>query len=166
MKKLIIPKYLTRHMVLFICFLTMGVFFSNCISKGDIQTETGSEYPIQISKEYPQYFVTNTGETWIPIATNYLPSRFRDDGDNEAAYELMEDYFKKFSENGGNSMRIWISTAPLEVQYLYQIYLTSHPFDSTDKRRCCRLVEQYGFSYCFSKYYRVYQYPKGYQFLP
>ena len=32
-----------------------------------------SEYPIQVSKVYPLYFVTGKGETWIPIATNYLP---------------------------------------------------------------------------------------------
>lgn len=141
MKKLIIPKYLIRHMALFICFLTMSVFFSNCTSKGGIQTETGSKYPIQISEEYPQYFVTNTGATWIPIATNYLPSRFRDDGDNQAAYELMEDYFKKFSENGGNSMRIWISTAPLEIEDTKEGDYNPEKFKRIDKM--LELAEKY-----------------------
>lgn len=59
------------------------------------------------SKDWPRYFTTKEGDTWIPIATNYLPST------NNI---LVEDYFKKFSENGGNAMRIWISTAYLEVE--------------------------------------------------
>ena len=73
--------------------------------------------PIKISSVYPKYFETATGEAWIPIMTNYLPfSVDRDNEDDTAEFILVEDYFKKFSENGGNSMRIWISTAFLEIE--------------------------------------------------
>ena len=125
--------------------VTVSLFFLStalyCSCDGAGSKQSSSEPPIQISKEYPMYFVTNTGETWIPIATNYLPSRFRNEGDNAAAYELMEDYFKKFSENGGNSMRIWISTDPLEIEDTKEGVYNPKKFERID--RMLELAEKY-----------------------
>ena len=61
---------------------------------------------ITVSKTHPRYFEKN-GATWIPISTNYLPSH---------NFEEVEKYFKHFAENGGNAMRIWISTEFLEIE--------------------------------------------------
>lgn len=133
MKKLIESKYSTRDLVLFIYLFSIGLVFANCNSIDKTKTKIGSEFPILISEEYPQYFVTNTGVTWIPISTNYLPSGFTNDGDNQKAYELMEDYFKKFSENGGNSMRIWISTSPLEIEDTREGEYNPEKFKRIDK---------------------------------
>ncbi|GIZ15684.1 cellulase family glycosylhydrolase [Capnocytophaga catalasegens] len=61
---------------------------------------------IKVSHKYPLYF-ERAGQVWIPISTNYLP---------EGNMQQVEEYFKRFSENGGNSMRIWISTEFLEIE--------------------------------------------------
>ena len=61
---------------------------------------------ITVSKTHPRYFEKN-GVTWIPISTNYLPIQ---------NIEEAEKYFKHFAENGGNAMRIWISTEFLEIE--------------------------------------------------
>lgn len=133
MKKINVKKNLKRYFVLFFFLFSISLLFSNCNSNEEAKTEAVSEYPIQISEEYPQYFVTNTGETWIPIAINYLPSGFTNDGDNQKAYELMENYFREFSENGGNSMRIWISTAPLEIEDTREGEYNPEKFKRIDK---------------------------------
>ena len=65
-----------------------------------------SQANITVSKTHPRYFEKN-GATWIPISTNYLPSH---------NFEEVEKYFKHFAENGGNAMRIWISTEFLEIE--------------------------------------------------
>lgn len=62
---------------------------------------------ISNSKVWPHYFADQHEKPWIPIAINYLP---------EGRKEHIEAYFKKFSQNGGNAMRIWISTSYLEIE--------------------------------------------------
>ena len=37
-------------------------------------------------------------------------------GEEKQVFEEAEGYFKRFSENGGNSMRIWISSSFLEIE--------------------------------------------------
>ena len=65
-----------------------------------------SQANITVSKAHPRYFEKN-GTTWIPINTNYLPIQ---------NFEEAEKYFKHFAENGGNAMRIWVSTDFLEIE--------------------------------------------------
>ena len=65
-----------------------------------------SQANITVSKTHPRYFEKN-GATWIPISTNYLPIQ---------NFEEAEKYFKHFAENGGNAMRIWVSTDFLEIE--------------------------------------------------
>ena len=110
--------------------LLLAICFTYCFTGCGKQTD--SEPPIRISKEHPLYFEKSTGETWIPIATNYLPSRFRSNNDT-AALALMEDYFRKFSQNGGNSMRIWISTEPLEIEDTREGEYNPEKFERIDK---------------------------------
>lgn len=68
---------------------------------------------IRISSRNNAYFETAKGETWVPIMINYIvPS-----GQEESqALSTIESYFKNFSENGGNAMRIWISSPFLEIE--------------------------------------------------
>ena len=77
-------------------FLMLCLSSSLCLAQANIT----------VSKTHPRYFEKN-GATWIPISTNYLPSH---------NFEEVEKYFKHFAENGGNAMRIWISTEFLEIE--------------------------------------------------
>ena len=77
-------------------FLMLCLSSSLCLAQANIT----------VSKTHPRYFEKN-GATWIPISTNYLPIQ---------NIEEAEKYFKHFAENGGNAMRIWISTEFLEIE--------------------------------------------------
>ena len=77
-------------------FLMLCLSSSLCLAQANIT----------VSKTHPRYFEKN-GVTWIPISTNYLPIQ---------NIEEAEKYFKHFAENGGNAMRIWISTEFLEIE--------------------------------------------------
>lgn len=68
---------------------------------------------VRISTKYPAYFETTDNKTWLPVMINYIvPS-----GQEEtAAFATIENYFRNFSSNGGNAMRIWISSPFLEIE--------------------------------------------------
>jgi len=67
---------------------------------------------IRVSTAYPRYFETADGHTWIPVMINYIVP----DGEEEEVFEEIQKYFKHFSSNGGNAMRIWISSPFLEIE--------------------------------------------------
>jgi len=67
---------------------------------------------IRVSKAYPRYFETVDGRPWIPVMINYIVPN----GEEPEVLNEIETYFKHFSENGGNAMRIWISSPFLEIE--------------------------------------------------
>lgn len=67
---------------------------------------------IRVSTKYPRYFETIDGRPWIPVMINLIIPN----GEEKEVLEKTEIYFKHFSENGGNSMRIWISSPFLEIE--------------------------------------------------
>jgi len=67
---------------------------------------------IKISKKNPRQFETTDGNPWIPIMINLVIPN----GEEEEVFPKVENYFKNFSQNGGNAMRIWISSPFLEIE--------------------------------------------------
>lgn len=67
---------------------------------------------ITISKKYPRYFETTDGKTWIPVMINYIIPN----GKESDVFNSVEEYFRNFSQNGGNAVRIWISSPFLEIE--------------------------------------------------
>ncbi len=68
---------------------------------------------VRISTKYPAYFETTNNQTWVPVMINYVVPG----GDDESAvFTTIEKYFRNFSTNGGNAMRIWISSPFLEIE--------------------------------------------------
>ena len=67
---------------------------------------------IQISPKDPAYFATTDGKTWIPVMMNFIVP----DGEEEKVFSTVETYFRRFSSNGGNALRIWISSPFLEIE--------------------------------------------------
>jgi hypothetical protein len=67
---------------------------------------------IRVSTKNPRYFETTSGHAWIPIMINFVVPN----GNDAKVFQEIEMYFKHFSENGGNAMRIWISTPFLEIE--------------------------------------------------
>ena len=93
--------------------------------------------PVKVSEKYSHYFESADGSTWIPVQINYLPPNFgNSEGRNAPEFTVIEDYFKKFSENGGNAMRIWISTPFLEIEDK-----TEGQYDPVKFERIDRLLE-------------------------
>ncbi len=67
---------------------------------------------IRVSAKYQRYFETIDGRRWIPVMINFIVP----DGEEAEVFRKIETYFKHFSENGGNSLRIWISSPFLEIE--------------------------------------------------
>ena len=67
---------------------------------------------IRVSSENPRYFETESGKTWIPVMINLIMPN----GNEEQVFSRVENYFKHFSQNGGDAMRIWISSPFLEIE--------------------------------------------------
>ncbi len=65
---------------------------------------------VKVSSENPFYFELTNGETYIPIGANLCWARDMD---------MMESYFRKLSENGGNYARIWLNFQGHEVETEY-----------------------------------------------
>ena len=122
-----------------ICFLAFISILSlgSCESNPAPIEKTNRLQPVLVSQTYPQYYETVEGNTWIPVMINYLPPDYgNSEGRNSPEFTLIEDYFKKFSENGGNAMRIWISTSFLEIEDK-----TEGQYDSLKLERIDRLLE-------------------------
>ena len=61
----------------------------------------------------PRYFADGAGRTWIPIGCNICFDRH---GVSSAkTRELYDGWMSKFAANGGNFMRVWLSTPFLDV---------------------------------------------------
>ncbi len=68
---------------------------------------------VRISKKFPAYFETADNSTWVPVMINYIVPAGQEES---AAFTTIENYFRNFSTNGGNAMRIWISSPFLEIE--------------------------------------------------
>lgn len=67
---------------------------------------------VSVSEKDVHYFETG-GKTWVPIMINFIVPAGRSE---DAAFTTIESYFENFSENGGDAMRIWISSPFLEIE--------------------------------------------------
>ncbi len=67
---------------------------------------------IRVSRASPRYFETTGGNPWIPVMINYIMPG----GEESKVFHLTENFLKHFSENGGNAVRIWISSPFLEIE--------------------------------------------------
>jgi hypothetical protein len=54
-------------------------------------------------------------------------------GNENEVFPKVESYFKNFSENGDNAMRIWISSPFLEIEDRKQGEYSSVKFERIDK---------------------------------
>lgn len=77
--------------------------------------ESGTAYAntIGVSKNFPRYFADANGKTWIPIGCNICFDRLQND--SAAARKLYDKWMTSFAAEGGNFMRLWLSTPFLEV---------------------------------------------------
>jgi hypothetical protein len=93
-------------------FLLLSVVLISCVSQSKAMIiGTGDKF-IRVSTKNPRYFETTNGHPWIPVMINFiLPN-----GEEDEVFQKVESYFRHFSENGGNAMRIWISSPFLEIE--------------------------------------------------
>lgn len=67
---------------------------------------------VVVSPKNPRYFETTDGLPWVPVMINFIMP----DGEEAQVFKKVNQYFKNFSDNGGNAMRIWISSPFLEIE--------------------------------------------------
>ncbi len=65
---------------------------------------------VKVSSDNPYYFELTNGETYIPVGANLCWAKDMD---------MLESYFRKLSENGGNFARIWLNFPGHEIETEY-----------------------------------------------
>ncbi|MFV0594000.1 MAG: cellulase family glycosylhydrolase [Draconibacterium sp.] len=116
---------------IYILSIALIICLGACVPKNSTIAADKEGY-IRISTENRRYFEKD-GRAWVPVSINYLP---------DYNFENIESYFKNFSENGGNAMRIWISTRFLEIEDSVEGVYNEDKFKRIDK--VLELAETYG----------------------
>ncbi len=98
---------------------------------------------VSISKENPRYFELEN-KTWVPVMINFIMPN----GEPEQVYQTVERYFKNFSANGGNAVRIWISSPFLEIEDKKQGQYNPEKFKRIDT--IISLAKKYGIKIKFT----------------
>ena len=71
---------------------------------------------IDVSKTCPRYFADANGKTFVPIGINLVAlHKGKTAAENEAALRNYERWLDEFAGNGGNWIRIWLSSGQFEV---------------------------------------------------
>ena len=96
----------------FVIFVLCSFLISCVSSKKTINSGNSRDEFIRVSTTNPRYFETTNGHPWIPLMINFIIPN----GEETEVFKKIETYFKHFSENGGNAMRIWISSPFLEIE--------------------------------------------------
>lgn len=104
-----------------------GVFLLGCSSKGDF---------VEVSKVDNRYFALKSGKTYIPNGLNFCWAPFAwDSADEEKTLREVEEQLDNLAKNGGNFIRIWISSDFTEPEVAEGIY------DENKAKRLDRIVE-------------------------
>lgn len=99
-----------KRMTLYMFLLAAGL--SSCTSQQHTQETKSAPEFIRVSQKDPRYFETVDGRPWIPVMINFIMPN----GKEDEVFRKVETYFRNFSGNGGNAMRIWISSPFLEIE--------------------------------------------------
>ena len=84
--------------------------FVSCTWGQSSESASFQESFVRVSEENPYYFELSNGETYIPNGLNLCWAKDMD---------VMETYFRKLSENGGNFARIWLNYPQHEIELEY-----------------------------------------------
>ena len=101
--------------VLFTAMLLFVLIACNSNHPKKYQTSTSHGY-IGISSDNPSYFQFSDGTPYIPVGINMISpgGKYRNNPDS-ALYE-MGQWMKKLSENGGNYIRVWLSSPFWDIE--------------------------------------------------
>ncbi|MGC8885615.1 MAG: cellulase family glycosylhydrolase [Verrucomicrobiia bacterium] len=107
-----------------ICFWINYSFYVNA---GDF-----SDLFVRVSEKDPRYLELSDGRPYIPIGLNLIhPDRWDDRG-----LERMQEWMENLSSNGGNYIRVWISSDFWDVEHQ-----KSGNYDSEKARRIDTMLE-------------------------
>ena len=71
---------------------------------------------VRVSPRDARYLELSNGRPYVPIGLNLIAPDAKP-GDEAAGLQCMDDWFQKLSQNGGNYVRIWISSSFFDVEH-------------------------------------------------
>ena len=92
--------------------LLLSSVLLSCINLKKMTRVDDNDQFVKVSSKNPRYFETTDGRPWIPVMINYIMPN----GEEAQVFKKVNLYFKNFSHNGGNAMRVWISCSFLEIE--------------------------------------------------
>ncbi len=68
---------------------------------------------VQVSQQDPRYFELSDGQPYIPIGLNLIAPNTRE----EDGLKRMDEWMQKLAANGGNYIRVWVSSPFWDVEH-------------------------------------------------
>lgn len=102
------------------------------------QISSGHGY-IGISSDNPSYFQFSDGTPYIPVGINMISPGGRYKNNPDSALYEMGQWMKKLSENGGNYVRVWLSSPFWDIEDQ-----RAGEYNEEKARRIDRLIEMAG----------------------
>lgn len=95
--------------------LFIFMILSSCNSEIQVKENAGPHGHIGISKVNPSYFAYEDGTPYIPIGINMIAPGGRSHN-ADSALMGMEQWMKSLSGNGGNYIRVWLSSPFWDIE--------------------------------------------------
>jgi len=96
--------------------LTLSVISCNQNRSGSKKPDNDPMRFIGVSSENPDYFNYSDGSPFIPVGINMISPAGRYQDNPDSGLFQMETWMKKLSENGGNYIRIWLSSPFWDIE--------------------------------------------------
>ena len=99
-----------------ICLLSLPMFLASTVNGESVQQgEKQMSSNLFQHPAHPSYLMDATGKTFVPIGLNICFVRNAKPGEEAKSLATFHSWFKAFSENGGNYVRIWCSVPLFNV---------------------------------------------------
>jgi hypothetical protein len=102
--------------IFYIILLTSSLISCNQSRSERLKRSSGSGRFIEVSKTDPDYFSYSDGTPYIPLGLNMISPGSRYLNNTDSGLYEMETWMKKLSDNGGNYIRIWLSSPFWDIE--------------------------------------------------
>ena len=124
--------------VIFIAILLLVWIACNSDRSKKYPASAGHGY-IEISSDNPSYFQFSDGTPYIPVGINMISPGGKYKNKPDSAFYEMGQWMKSLSENGGNYIRVWLSSPFWDIEDQRAL-----EYSEEKARRIDRLIEMAG----------------------
>jgi hypothetical protein len=99
------------------CWIARGLLLTAVVLLTAPQAATTNDQFVRTSPRDPRYFELSDGRPYIPIGLNLIAPDSPASGSESEGLKRMEEWMQKLSANGGNYIRVWLSSPFWDVEH-------------------------------------------------